>query len=371
MSDYEIRWITDDLAVGHAPMSYRDLETIREQGISVIINLCGEYCDLHEIEENYGFEVLYLPIPDDDAPNLEQLDRALDWLDEAIYLGKKALVHCRFGIGRTGTLVTSYLLRCGFGLKSAKKRLKPVRSNPTSFRQWRLLRKYRKQERQLTIREPSLEGKHVLDLAPYFQEYEILLQEADRFHSHAGGSEPPRCGKDTDRCCRRPLFLQFIEAAYLSHFLNRKTKRSDRLAAIQRAVQAGHRLAGDRQNEASPARDAANATHDYLCPLNVDGKCLLYSHRPVNCRLHGAVGDQPGSAPAKAFSIEEINRMLAEISQNLFFALNGAFLEKQSLLFPLPHVVSGKFVQDYFTYLKQQSGIEYQDLIIPNHDQPK
>jgi len=26
---------------------------------------------------------------------------------------------------------------------------------------------------------------------------------------------------------------------------------------------------------------------DYLCPLNQDGRCLLYSHRTMICRLHG------------------------------------------------------------------------------------
>ena len=70
MSKYKLTWITDNLAVGHAPMSYADLEVIRKQGIDAIVNLCAEYCDLHEIEEKTGFEVYYLPIPDENAPEL-------------------------------------------------------------------------------------------------------------------------------------------------------------------------------------------------------------------------------------------------------------------------------------------------------------
>ncbi|MGQ9500375.1 MAG: protein-tyrosine phosphatase family protein [Dissulfurimicrobium sp.] len=50
------------------------------------------------------------------------MERALAWLDEAIYLGKKVLVHCRHGIGRTGTFVTAYLIRRGLGLKLAAKK---------------------------------------------------------------------------------------------------------------------------------------------------------------------------------------------------------------------------------------------------------
>jgi len=33
MSAYPLSWVTDQLAVGHAPMSYDELKSIREQGI--------------------------------------------------------------------------------------------------------------------------------------------------------------------------------------------------------------------------------------------------------------------------------------------------------------------------------------------------
>lgn len=59
MSDYPLTWITNHLAVGHAPMSYDELDSIKSQGIDAIVNLCGEYSDLHEIEEASGFEVFF------------------------------------------------------------------------------------------------------------------------------------------------------------------------------------------------------------------------------------------------------------------------------------------------------------------------
>ena len=144
MSDYELSWITKDLAVGHAPMSYADLDKIREEGIEAIVNLCAEYCDLHEIEENSGFDVYYFPIPDENAPDMGELEKALDWLDTMIKSGKKALVHCRFGVGRTGTFVTAYLMRKGCDMKGASKQMKHTQSCPSSYSQWKLLRKYKK-----------------------------------------------------------------------------------------------------------------------------------------------------------------------------------------------------------------------------------
>ncbi|HFQ82187.1 MAG TPA: protein tyrosine phosphatase, partial [Desulfobacterales bacterium] len=45
---YQLTWITPQLATGYAPMSYAELDSIREQGINAIVNLCGEFTDLHE-----------------------------------------------------------------------------------------------------------------------------------------------------------------------------------------------------------------------------------------------------------------------------------------------------------------------------------
>jgi protein-tyrosine phosphatase len=52
------------------------------------------------------------------------MDEALEWIDESIYLGKKVLVHCRHGIGRTGTIVSAYLLRKGLSARLVRKKLK-------------------------------------------------------------------------------------------------------------------------------------------------------------------------------------------------------------------------------------------------------
>ena len=144
MGGYELTWITEQLAAGYAPLSYADLESIRDQGIVAIVNLCAEYCDLHEIQLDSGFEVYYLPIEDECAPDMGEMETALRWLETQIAKGHKALVHCRFGIGRTGTFVSAYLMRSGMDLKAAGKILKRTRANPSNYCQWKLLRRYNK-----------------------------------------------------------------------------------------------------------------------------------------------------------------------------------------------------------------------------------
>ncbi|MBW2570404.1 MAG: dual specificity protein phosphatase family protein [Deltaproteobacteria bacterium] len=218
MPVYQLTWITDSLAVGYAPMSYADLDSIREQGINAIVNLCAEFCDLHEIEENSGFEVYYLPIPDESAPDMDNMEKALAWLDEAIYLGKK--VHCRHGIGRTGTFVTSYMLRRGLALDAASKKLKGTRAIPSNYSQWKLLKKYGRKSGTLKIREPSLEGRNAVDLSPYFAEYEALISEVEEdIKKGILADNISSCGLDNRECCFDYFDLELIETVYLSSML--------------------------------------------------------------------------------------------------------------------------------------------------------
>ena len=354
MSEYHLTWVTSDLAVGSAPMSYDELESIKSQGITAIVNLCAEFCDLHKIEEDRGFEVYYLPIVDETAPDMEEMEKGLAWLDEAIYLGKKILIHCRYGIGRTGTFVTSYLLRKGLGLKVASKKLKNTRATPASYSQWRLLKKYGKKSGVLKIREPSLESKNVVDLSTYFTEYEALVQKIDEDVNKAGNINGGihRCGLETDECCFQYVDLRLIEVIYLNNKMNRTLKSNERLEVIQEAVQvykktrALHRILDNKGNDPEANKKnliAAYNKEKILCPLNRGSKCCLYPYRPIRCRYYGM--------PENRLDLDLINHMLSEISRSVFFAFSGSFLEKNALTFSMAETVSGKFVQEYFHYL--------------------
>jgi protein-tyrosine phosphatase len=317
MLTYPLTWITSHLAVGHAPMSYDELDSIKSQGIDAIVNLCGEFSDLHEIEESAGFEVFFLPIDDENAPKMAEMEEGLAWLDEAVYLGKKVLVHCRHGIGRTGTFVTAYLLRRGFSLKKAAKLLKKMeaRANPTNFSQWWLLRKFGKKEGQLTLHEPDPQNRKHDELTPFFRRYELLLGHIDA--SVTGGRALP----DDARCCRHDTFeISLIEALYLH-------------------TKAGVTLSAKKRKELlEPYNNDGND-----CTLFLGEDSPLHPFRPASCRL--MENTFPESFAAR------IEKDLAHLSQEVFAAVFSIGTDAIPPPVQIDEVISGRFIQRYFQLL--------------------
>lgn len=338
MSDYPLTWITRNLAVGHAPMSYDELDSIKSQGIDAIVNLCGEYSDLHEIEESSGFEVFFLPIPDENAPAMTEMEEGLEWLDSAIYLGKKVLVHCRHGIGRTGTFVTAYLLRRGFSLKQAGKMLKSTRATPTNFSQWWLLRKFGKQEGQLTLQEPTPENRKSDDLEPFFKRYELLLDSlSSKFPDCPECTSPKRCAG-----CDSTTNLYLIEALYLHSKINvsLSTEQRNTLITQSNSVQKSF-----SEKDKQTINDETPAPQSLICPLYQDVACLLHQFRPVSCRLHAL--DEKETEAACQDELEQL-------SQEVFSSIFGIHVSTPLPLVRITDVVSGRFIQNYFQFLAAQ-----------------
>lgn len=88
------------------------LKGLREQGVLAILSLTEEPLEVAQLRE-LEFDYLHLPIEDFTAPTPEQITEAVDFLNRQVNEGHGALVHCRAGMGRTGTMLACFLVSRG------------------------------------------------------------------------------------------------------------------------------------------------------------------------------------------------------------------------------------------------------------------
>jgi atypical dual specificity phosphatase len=110
-------WVIDDQLAG---MSYPgsmasledDAEFLAEQGINLLISLTGGVPD-PAILMKHQIESLHLPVEDFYPPTLQQQIDFVEKTKETLDRGGRVGVHCAAGVGRTGTMLATYLVFLG------------------------------------------------------------------------------------------------------------------------------------------------------------------------------------------------------------------------------------------------------------------
>lgn len=93
-------------------------ELMRKAGIERVITLneapeieVGSCTDLISLYKENGFEVIHFPIQDYGTPDLRKLKEFISQLEITLADGKKTMIHCWSGNGRTGLLLGCYAVQ--------------------------------------------------------------------------------------------------------------------------------------------------------------------------------------------------------------------------------------------------------------------
>ena len=120
-------WLESEQVLACAyPRDDAALRWLAEQGISVLVNLHERTHD-PSLLAKYDLTEVHLPVRDFTPPSPEQLDQGVEAITQALAAGKRIAVHCRAGLGRTGTLLACYLVHKGLQAEEAIAQVRAAR----------------------------------------------------------------------------------------------------------------------------------------------------------------------------------------------------------------------------------------------------
>jgi atypical dual specificity phosphatase len=105
----------------------RDLAALQRVGVTVLISLTCTPVDNTALG-HYGIRHLWSPIRDMAAPSIPQAVGLCREIEQSLVQGEVIAVHCRAGLGRTGTILAAYLIWEGqdaLGALESARRINP------------------------------------------------------------------------------------------------------------------------------------------------------------------------------------------------------------------------------------------------------
>jgi protein-tyrosine phosphatase len=137
---WNFSWVTPDLAVGGSFPLGACAALVAEHGVGAVIDVRSEACDDVEEMAAAGVKFLHLPTEDQQAVSQAMLDRGVGFARDADRAGRKLLIHCEHGVGRSATVALCVMVDRGFQPLEALSRAKAARvhvsPSPAQYEAW-------------------------------------------------------------------------------------------------------------------------------------------------------------------------------------------------------------------------------------------
>lgn len=117
-------WVIEGMLAGSGmPTSREEMDWVRENGIKAVLTLTEE--PLPEQWLN-NIDYLHVPTVNGSSPDIEDIEKAVDFIDKNLKNNKSVMVHCAAGKGRTGTILVAYMMK--FREMNVKGAIEEIRS---------------------------------------------------------------------------------------------------------------------------------------------------------------------------------------------------------------------------------------------------
>ncbi|MDC0450342.1 dual specificity protein phosphatase 23 [Nitrosopumilus sp.] len=102
-------WLIEEKLAGSGiPTSLDEFEWLLNQGVKSIVTMTE-----NSLPDDWTQQIDYLHIPTADfhAPNMEEIDSAVEFIQNQIQNNQSVMVHCAAGLGRAGTILACYFIK--------------------------------------------------------------------------------------------------------------------------------------------------------------------------------------------------------------------------------------------------------------------
>lgn len=119
--------VDDHLILGARPFA-SDIPKLVKENVTGIINTCEEFCGPIGLYNKHGIEQLYIPTIDFTPPSLDDVNAAINFIEQHAARGSTVYVHCKAGRGRSATIALCWLIkRHGLTPSEAQSKLTKIR----------------------------------------------------------------------------------------------------------------------------------------------------------------------------------------------------------------------------------------------------
>ena len=114
-SSFDYSNITENMLIS-GEYDENDIFTIQKLGINCVIDMRSESLFDESLFESIGIKYFNIPVDNYFAPELEQIDTAIEYIKSHITTDNNILIHCKEGVGRSSLIIIAYLITTGLDL---------------------------------------------------------------------------------------------------------------------------------------------------------------------------------------------------------------------------------------------------------------